>query len=655
VELAALTDPGLVPRAIADAVAVREQPGRSLADTLVASLGERQLLLMLDNCEHLIEACAELGDAFLRRCPELRILATSREPLRTAGETTWRVPPLSLPGPLDGQPVDETLRSEAGRLFVERAQAALPEFVLTERRARAIADICRRLDGIPLALELAAARVRALDVEQIALRLDDRFRLLAGASRTAPLRQQTLRATLDWSYELLSGSERRLFERLAVFAGGWTLEAAEEVCSGQVVEPGDVLDLLVQLVDKSLVVADATADGPVRYRMLETLRRYGHECLAASGDDKTGARRHAEYCLALVELAEPELTGTEQGVWSARLEEEHDNLRSALQWSLHAGELELGLRLGGAARRFWWVHGHLNEGRHWLEGLLGATRGPGTASAASRAKALAGAGRLATDQGDHGRAAALLEESLTLFRELGDRRGSAQSLTGLGVMATYRGEYGRAAALLEECVALYRELGDTRGVAEVIGIFGFIATYQGQHSRAVAIGDEMLALSDELLVDGLNAQSVALRGLIARDEGDPSRAATLVETGLQMLREFGRAAGDRHARHGRRRLVYAAALRRRQGRRDQSRACPTSAIRGAVTRHSGSHRPRPGRLQPRGGGSRGGPGAVPRHGRGVGNRRHPHNSGRSMRRPGRTPPSGSATEGSAAAGAGCGR
>jgi non-specific serine/threonine protein kinase len=539
VELAVLTEPGLVPQAVADGLGVRERPGRAVHETLVANLQPRQLLLVLDNCEHLVQACAELAEGLLRACPELRILATSREPLRAEGETIWRVPSLSVPGPVNGRPIEETAGSEAGQLFIERAQAARPEFALTDRTARAVAEVCRRLDGLPLALELAAARVRVLDVEQLAARLDDRLRLLAVGSRTAPPRQQTLRAAVEWSYELLDDQERRLFERLAVFAGGWTLEAAEAVCSGGGLERADVLDLLGQLVDKSLVVSDATAEGPVRYRMLETLRAYARERLAASGGEKWSARRHAEYYLALAERAEPELTGREQQVWLERLEQEHDNLRAMLRWSLEAGDAELGLRLAGASGRFWWARGHLGEGRRWLEGLLAATPSDGTALAAVRAKALAVAGRLAADQGDHHRAAALLEQGLVLFRRLGDKRGSAQSLGALGIMAMYQGDYSRAAALLEEGLALRRDLGDKRWIASSAAVRGIVATFQGDYVRAAVLADETLALSQEVGDKGLIAQSALLRGLIATDRGDYSRAAALVEEGLELFRQLG--------------------------------------------------------------------------------------------------------------------
>jgi predicted ATPase len=382
----------LVPQAVAKAIGVHEQRGRAVQDALVADLRHRQLLLVLDNSEHLVAACAELAEALLRTCPGLRILATSREPLYAAGETTWRVPSLSVPGALGERPVDETERSEAGRMFIERAQAAVPEFALTMRNALAVAEVCRQLDGIPLAIEFAAARVRLLDVEQIAARLDDRFRLLVGGNRTASPRQQTLRAAVQWSYELLSDPERRLFERLAVFAGGWTLEGAERVCGGDGLDPRNVLDVLGQLVDKSLVVAEASPEGSVRYRMLETLRHYAQEQQAARTIIESTTQRHAEYYAELAERAEPELTGGGGRAWLDRLEHDHGNLRSALRWTLETGNSELGMRLGGAAWRFWWVHGYLSEGRRWLDALLTAAGSTAPALAAVRAKTCLGSG-----------------------------------------------------------------------------------------------------------------------------------------------------------------------------------------------------------------------------------------------------------------------
>lgn len=324
-ELASLSDPKLVPQAVAQALKLREAPDRSLAEMLVEHLGLKKTLLVLDNCEHLVEACAALADALLRTCPNLRILAISREALGIAGEKVWVVPSLSMPD-IRHPPVLEGLRRyEAVRLFVERAEAIVPDFALTPKNSPAVARLCQRLDGIPLAIELAAARARALSVEQISEKLKDSLGLLTAGSRTTDLRHRTLRATLDWSHELLSEDEQALFRCLSVFAGGFTLSAAEAVCAGDDMERGKVLDLLAQLVDKSLVLVAGRDGEQARYRMLETVRQYGREKLEEAGGETAVRRRHADFFLALAEEAEPALLGSEQGEWLKRLEVEHDN------------------------------------------------------------------------------------------------------------------------------------------------------------------------------------------------------------------------------------------------------------------------------------------------------------------------------------------
>ena len=332
VELASLADPSLVPQSVAFTLGIREQPGRSPTEALSDYLGSRKVLLLLDNCEHLVEACAELAEALLHSCPELRVLATSREALGITGEVAWLVPSLSLPDLRRLPAVEGLPRYESARLFVERA-AVKPTFALTEQNAVAVTQVCYRLDGIPLAIELAAARAKVLPVEQIADRLNDSFRLLAAGSRTAMPRHRTLHATMDWSRELLSWAERSLFHRLSVFAGGFSLEAAESVCIGGDVERDEVLGLLSRLVDKSLVVA-REEDGETRYRLLETIRQYGREKLDGSEEESEAGRRHAGFFVGLAEKAERELNGPDQARWLTRLETEHDNIRAALSWSL---------------------------------------------------------------------------------------------------------------------------------------------------------------------------------------------------------------------------------------------------------------------------------------------------------------------------------
>jgi predicted ATPase len=377
VDLAPLADPALVARAVAEAGGVNEHPGVAVDITLAERLADRRILLLLDNCEHLVESCACLADTLLRMSSGLRILATSRELLGITGEVTLPVHPLTLPA-ADAKPTaDAFAGSEAVRLFAERAVAARPDFELTDANAAAVARVCRRLDGLPLAIELATARLRALSPEQIANRLDDRFALLTSGNRAALPRHQTLAAAVAWSYDLLGESERVLFQRLALFAGGWTLEAADAVCGSSSngsseSTPRHVLDTLARLVDRSLVIADE-ASGGVRYRFLETIRQYAHERLVeASGEAEMARRAHALYFLALAEAADPQLYGADAVNWMAQLKADHDNLRAALRWALDAGQTELALRLGASLHRFWRQRGYLSEGREWLAQALNA-------------------------------------------------------------------------------------------------------------------------------------------------------------------------------------------------------------------------------------------------------------------------------------------
>jgi non-specific serine/threonine protein kinase len=552
-ELAPLVDPrsalvpGLVPTAVATALGVREQPGQPLSDTLADALRAQRVLLVLDNCEHLVDACAGLVDTLLRACPGLVILATSREPLGIAGETAWRVPSLALPDINDLDAVGTGDAQALGacaavRLFVERARAARPDFALTVAHTPAVARICRRLDGIPLALELAAARVMALSVEQIADRLDDRFRLLTGGTRTALPRQRTLRATVDWSYDLLAEPERALLRRLAVFAGGWTLEAAEASCTWDGLEAPDVLDLLQHLVDKSLVVAEAHADGSYRYQMLEMLQQYALDRLAERGEADEARRQHAACFLALAERAEPELRGPRESEWSARLEAEHDNLRAALRWAIDRGEAESALRLGSALWRFWAVHGHLVEGLVWLEQALapGGESGDATPELLrARAGALNGAGNLAMARGERAGSAAFHEASLALRRRLGDTAGEAISLHNLGLAARSLGDRPLARDCFNECLSLFRSLGDTRNAGLSLLNLSRLSHDEGDQERATTLVTDGLAL---FRAAG-SAQGVATAlnqlGALARDRGDLTAAVRFHGEALSMHRDRG--------------------------------------------------------------------------------------------------------------------
>jgi predicted ATPase/DNA-binding SARP family transcriptional activator/DNA-binding CsgD family transcriptional regulator len=537
VELAPLSEGALVPQAVAEALGVREQPNRPLISTLVNVLGEQKVLLVLDNCEHLIGAAAHLAEALLGSCPRLKILATSREVLGAAGEVSWLAPPLSGPDPQQ-RPTVETLEGyESVRLFVERARYRDPSFVLTPRNARAVAQICRRLNGIPLAIELAAARVGVLSVEQIATRLGDSLRLLTAGSRTATPRHRTLRATLDWSYELLSEPERKLFGRLSAFAGGWTLEAAEVVGAKNGIEEGDVLDLLSRLVDKSLVVSGASpeAGGGPRYRMLEPVRQYAQEKLEASGEAATIRQRHTEHYLELAETAEPELSGRNQPEWLYRLETEHDNLRAALGWSLQQPEVEPALRLAAALAMFWHTHGHLSEGRAWLERAISASS---TAAPRTRAKALNGAGWIAMFQGEYEAARALFEKALALFRELKDEDGIVTSITNLGLVAVL-GERQDipVPTLLEEATRLRPKVTNPRTVANLLILSGLVAFAQGDAGRAWTLHEESLKISREIGDAGCTIVCLTNLGLMAVGRADHARATALLGESLRLGRK----------------------------------------------------------------------------------------------------------------------
>ncbi len=562
VDLAPLNDGGLIPPSVASVLEISEEPGRPLVETLVASLRDKALLLILDNCEHLADAGAALVEALLTRCPGLRILATSRQGLNVGGEVTWLVPPLSLPDPDATLSVDTLGKYDAVRLFVERATAVRPAFAITPRDAGAVIRLCRGLDGLPLAIELAAARVKAISVEEIVARLDDRFGLLTGGSRTTLPRHQTLRGVMDWSYQLLPEPERLLLQRLAVFAGGWTLEAAEAVCQGEGIPQRDVLEILSQLVDKSLVMMEKTADGTARYRFLDTVHQYARERLLESGTAERLRAGQCDYFATLAELAEPQFWGGEQEPWFERCEAEHDNMRAVLSWALEHVP-EAGLRLAGALWRCWEIRGHLSEGRGWLERLLAATAGS-RVPPALRAKALNGAGVLARDQGDYQQARALHEEALALRRGLGDKRAIATSLNNLGIVAKEQGAYEEAITLHEEALALRRDLGDRWGIAASLNSLGVVAQEHGDHDRAAGWYEQSAALLRQLRDKQGLAVVLNNLGNVALASGDYGRAADLHEQSLALSRELGNERGIAVS------LTNLAELALQQGRLDQA-------------------------------------------------------------------------------------
>src|SRR5215207_908331 len=546
-ELSSLFESALVPQTIASTLNIREQPGRLLMDSLVDYLSQRQSLLVMDNCEHLISACAQFAETMLQKCPGLKVLATSREALGIAGEVIWTVPSLSLPvqqpwmNPASAHDaVARYAESESVQLFVVRATSISPDFKLTPENGAWVAEICRRLDGMPLAIELAAARVRTLSVQQIAQRLDDRFHLLIGGNRTAEPRQQTLAATLDWSYALLSDVERKVLQRLSVFAGGATLEAVEAVCAGKEVESAEVLDVLSHLVDKSLVTADKLEHGETRYRLLETIRQYAREKLADSGEADESRNRHLNYFTQWAERAKPHWLLPERFAWLNRFEAEHDNIRAALEWSQVTAEgANAGLRLVVAMGYFWKLHGYPTEGRMRISAAL-AQKGAQQRTIV-RAQALYHASTLVFFQSDYSEVRALVEESLAISRKLGaaGRLEVANALEMLAEVSTETGDYSAAPELYEQALSLYREVGDVVGIGDTLKMLGWGAMRTGDYEQAESRLNEGLIVCRQS--GDLRQTSSALSGLgeLAVRRGQYERASDLLRESLDISRPLG--------------------------------------------------------------------------------------------------------------------
>jgi predicted ATPase len=535
VELASLADPGLVPQTVASALGLREEGGRSITDTVVDHLTQRCLLLVLDNCEHLIGACAHLTDLLLRRSPHLRVLATSREALGISGETMFRVPSLALPDPQRQSGVKSLSENESVELFVDRARAVKSTFAISAANAGSLAKLCVQLDGIPLAIELAASRMKVLSIEQIADRLHDRLHLLTGGSRTAPSRHQTLLAAIDWSYNLLTGSEKILFHRLSVFAGGWTLEAAETVCAGGSVNKANVLELLSGLVDKSLVLAEER-EGQQRYRFMVTLLEYAHRRLTQTEEREAVIRRHADYFVAFAVEGESKLTSTEQKRWLDRLNAEHYNLRAVLTWALK-NNAEIGLRLAGALGRFWYMRGYWDEAQRWLAEMLAAKDSLG--HSAQRARALNAAARIAENLGKPDSARSFAEQALTLSRESGDKREAAMALSCLAVVAGRQGDFALTRSLLEESLTIRRELGDKVSIAQTLISVGILALRQGEFESAQSRFEDSLAISREVGDKQGIARALVNIGQVAKRLGEHALAQFLTEEGLALANEIG--------------------------------------------------------------------------------------------------------------------
>jgi predicted ATPase/DNA-binding CsgD family transcriptional regulator len=534
-ELAPLSDPALVPQVVATLFAVREVKGRPLLTLLLSYLCQRQLLLVVDNCEHLVEAVAQLVCALLGHCPHLRILVTSREPLAVAGEVTWHVPPLSLPDPEQRLSPVALLRSDAIRLFVERATGVLPSFRLTAENAGAVAEVCHHLDGIPLAIELAAARTNLLRVEQIAGRLDDRFHLLAGGSRTALPRHQTLKASLDWSYDLLSEVEQHMLRQLSVFAGGFTLEAAGSVCTDP--DAGDMLQLLAQLVAKSLVVTNREPGAEARFHLLESIRHYALEKLVVAGDVELARACHLAYFLQLAETAESQLASASWLAWLDRIGADYDNFRAALGYSL-AGEnaaLDSGLRLATALVPYWIICFRFGEARRWLDLALARRH---EVAAPARARFLLNAGWLLNEQWEVD-PSALLQEALDIYCRMGDKAGIAWSMLRLGVCAwKFELDLDKASSLCDESLCLAQALDEKLLLSWLFLVKAWVAMARGEGPASDQLAAQGLALVHETGSLWMERHLLFVAGRNARLQQDYRRATAFLHQTLVLDRVF---------------------------------------------------------------------------------------------------------------------
>ena len=540
VELAAVADGRLVPQAVARALEVREREGRTLTQAVCDSLADRSTLVLLDNAEHVLEASAALVHALVHACPNLQVLVTSRERLDIEGEVAYRLPSLAVPS--SSHPMPDDLRgNDSVRLFIDRARAIRPHFDVTAENAAALASVCRRLNGIPLAIELAAPRLRAMSLDEMDQRLDRSLALLTSGSRTAPPRHRTLRALLDWSYDLLSAMEQTLLLRLSCFAGGWTLEAAEQVCTGDSIEADGILDLLTSLADKSLVMVDEIL-GATRYSLLETVRQYAAERARESDTWPRWQARHLDYCLDIAERTRRSTATPEHAKWLAWLDVEHDNLRAALAWSAtEGGDVALGLRLGASLWRFWWMRGYSGEGSKALLALLAIA--PPSLDPAIRVEALMRAALLLTYAGDFATARTLNETALPLARTLGDQRALALLLTSVAVFHKKQGEHERTRRHEEEALAIWRTLGERRMVGHVLGNLATTVCQLGDPRVALDLHRESLAIRRESADRWAIATELLNLSTTLRELGELPAAKAACEEALAIYREFGEVPG----------------------------------------------------------------------------------------------------------------
>jgi predicted ATPase/DNA-binding XRE family transcriptional regulator len=532
VPLAPLTDPALVPSAIAEALGVREEGGQPLRERLQEHLAAKHLLVVLDNVEHLVAAAPLVGE-LLGAAPGLKVLATSRVPLRLRGEQEYAVPPLGLPRRKPPPTLEQMTQYEAVRLFIDRAQAVKSDFAVSNENAPAVAEICHRLDGLPLAIELAAARIRMLSPQAMLNRLEQRLPLLTGGARDAPERQQTLRNAIAWSYDLLEPEEQILFRRLAIFAGGATYEAIEAVANadGEL----DVFEGLEQLLEHSLVRQEEGFEDEPRFIMLETIREYGLEQLEANEEEEAVRHGHATFFLSLAERAEPGLYGPDDATWLARLDAEHDNLRSALGWTQNC-EPEIALRLANALKSFWPRRGYLSEGRTWFELVLATGDAP---PSLARGRVLNGLAGLVAAQGDLKRAQDLHESSLAMARELGDQLGEIAALNDLGATIAEQGDVDRAAVYLDAAITLARRRGETWWVSLATNNLASFTLYQADLTRAATLIAEAYALAKRLGSQLLIALTSSTLGEVAEAQGDLVGAAAQYREALVAFHELG--------------------------------------------------------------------------------------------------------------------
>ncbi|MBP2707452.1 LuxR family transcriptional regulator [Microbispora sp. RL4-1S] len=531
-ELADLENPELVVEAVAKVVGIQDHSARPGVETLVEGLTGRQALIVLDNCEHLLTACAVLADRLVHALPQLRILTTTRQPLGIAGEQTLDVAPLPLPGEGGTPAAEQPSEGDAVRLFEERAAAVLPDFAVTEANRDAVAEICRKLDGLPLAIELAAVRLRALSVDQVLERLDDRFRLLTAGSRAGPHRQRTLRALIDWSYELCDEQERLLWQRTSVFLGGLDLGAAEEVCSGDGISRTDVVDLVSGLVEKSVLIREEQG-GSVRYRLLDTIRQYGRERLAASGQETGLRRRHRDHYRSLAERARCERFGPGYLAWISRLDREHANLRTALEWCLdEPGEALAGLEMASDLLYHWITSSRIGEGRHWLDQLLAT----GPEPTPQRARALWTGAWLAVIQNDLAPAAAMLEEGRRIAERFGLRGDLAYIAHFSGQLALAEDDSETAVKFSAEAVEAQRALGDPEGLVTALIWLSLAYSARGEAKRAVSYAEEAVAVCEAYQEGWHRAYALMALGVELRRQGALRRAADLEKDGLRINR-----------------------------------------------------------------------------------------------------------------------